>query len=153
MALSDIVGTHSLTITGVSVANLLPTLSVVSVIGAGISDSAAHVAADLDGLQTLMTGGKITGVTVTDGGSLTVTASQMVYDANLISNINGNYSLNVIGVNLAALSPTIVSHAAAQNTAHSIVLTDFSASQEFLGDVTVTAQNPASTQHWLLLTT
>jgi probable HAF family extracellular repeat protein len=35
--------------------------------------------------------------------------------------------------------------------AHAVVLTDFSASAEFLGDVQVTAQNPASTQHWLLL--
>jgi hypothetical protein len=35
---------------------------------------------------------------------------------------------------------------------HATVLVYFSASPEFLGDVTVTAQNPSGRQHWLVLT-
>jgi probable HAF family extracellular repeat protein len=36
--------------------------------------------------------------------------------------------------------------------AHALMLVYFSASSEFLSDVQITAQNPASAQHWLLLT-
>jgi hypothetical protein len=42
-------------------------------------------------------------------------------------------------------------YAAAQTLGHAYVLTDFSASAEFLNDVQVTAQHPSSAQHWLIL--
>jgi hypothetical protein len=41
---------------------------------------------------------------------------------------------------------------AAQALGHAYVLSYFSASPEFLGDVGITAANPSSSQHWLLLT-
>ena len=61
------------------------------------------------------------------------------------------YEANVIAPALAGLTPGTAAYANAQAQAHALVLTYFSQSPEFLGDVQVTAQNPASAQHWLVL--
>jgi hypothetical protein len=49
------------------------------------------------------------------------------------------------------VTPGTTAYTNAELLAHAMVLTYFSASAEFLGDVQVTAQNPSSTQHWLML--
>jgi hypothetical protein len=41
--------------------------------------------------------------------------------------------------------------AAQELNAHAALLVDFSNSAEFVSDVQVTATNPASAQHWLVL--
>jgi hypothetical protein len=61
------------------------------------------------------------------------------------------YYQNIINSFTANLTPGTAAYAAAQTLGHAYVLTDFSASAEFLQDVQVTAQNPSSAQHWLVL--
>jgi len=61
------------------------------------------------------------------------------------------YEANVIAPFLVGLTPGTAAYTSAETLAHAYVITDFSASAEFLADVTVTAQNPASAQHWLML--
>jgi hypothetical protein len=61
------------------------------------------------------------------------------------------YENNVIAPMLANLTPGTTAYASAQQAAHAQVLVYFSQSPEFLTDVTVTAQNPSSAQHWLIL--
>jgi hypothetical protein len=53
---------------------------------------------------------------------------------------------------LATLTPGTAAYTQALLVAHAIVLSYFSQSPEFLSDVQVTASNPASAQHWLVLT-
>ena len=61
------------------------------------------------------------------------------------------YQANVIAPFLNGLTAGTASYAAAELQAHAAILADFSQSAEFLGDVQITAQNPASAQHWLVL--
>ena len=61
------------------------------------------------------------------------------YEANVIAPIVGN-----------AVSGT-AAYASALALAHAVVVTDFSASAEFLGDVQVTSAHPADATHWLVL--
>jgi len=61
------------------------------------------------------------------------------------------YYLNVINPMLANLTPGTTAYAQADLVAHATVLAYSSESPEFLSDVQVTAHNPASAQHWLVL--
>jgi hypothetical protein len=61
------------------------------------------------------------------------------------------YETNEINPILANLTPGTAAYAAADVAAHALVLASFSESAEFRADVTVTAQNPASASHWLVL--
>jgi probable HAF family extracellular repeat protein len=61
------------------------------------------------------------------------------------------YQTNVIDPVLAAAQPGTAAYTRAELMAHAVVLDDFSESQEFLGDVSVTSQHPADAQHWLAL--
>lgn len=61
------------------------------------------------------------------------------------------YENNVIAPMLNGITPGTTAYANAQMAAHAQVLVYFSQSPEFLSDVTITAQNPSSAQHWLLL--
>ena len=61
------------------------------------------------------------------------------------------YENNVIAPALAGLAPGSTAYAAADAQAHAQTLVYFSQSPEFLTDVTVTAQNPSSSAHWLVL--
>lgn len=61
------------------------------------------------------------------------------------------YENNVLAPAVANLTPGTTAYANAQLQAHALMLVYFSASPEFLTDVQVTAANPASTQHWLVL--
>jgi hypothetical protein len=64
------------------------------------------------------------------------------------------YYQNLISQFTQGLTPGTAAYANADLAAHATVLVDFSASAEFLNDVQITAQNPASggfTGHWLVL--
>lgn len=61
------------------------------------------------------------------------------------------YLTNQINPGLAGLTPGTAAYTNADLQAHALVLASFSQSAEFRGDVTVTAQNPASASHWLIL--
>ncbi len=62
------------------------------------------------------------------------------------------YQANVINPILGSATPGTAAYTTALALAHAQVLVDFSASDEFLGDVKITAQHPADAQHWLVLT-
>jgi len=62
------------------------------------------------------------------------------------------YVTNVMAPAEAGLTAGTQAFATAQFQAHALMLVYFSASPEFLSDVQVTATNPASAQHWLILT-
>jgi hypothetical protein len=49
------------------------------------------------------------------------------------------------------LTAGTTAYTAAELAAHAVVLSDFSASAEFLANIEITAQHPASAQHWLVL--
>jgi endo-alpha-1,4-polygalactosaminidase (GH114 family) len=61
------------------------------------------------------------------------------------------YLTNVMAKAEANLTPGTAAFASAQFQAHALMLVYFSASAEFLSDVQVTAANPTSAQHWLVL--
>lgn len=61
------------------------------------------------------------------------------------------FYLNVISQFTQTLTPGTSAYTAAETLGHAYVITYFSASQEFLNDVQVTAGNPTSAQHWLVL--
>ena len=61
------------------------------------------------------------------------------------------YEANVIAPIVGSASPGSAAYTSALALAHATVVTDFSQSSEFLSDVEVTASNPASAKHWLLL--
>jgi hypothetical protein len=61
------------------------------------------------------------------------------------------YETNVIAPALKTLQAGSAAYAAADLAAHALTLVYFSASPEFLADVQVTATNPPSAQHWLVL--
>jgi hypothetical protein len=113
-ALHDIVGSFSLAISGVPTASLSAVLATNHVASAGVTDSAANIGTDLDSLQSLISSGKVTSIVLTDSGTptLTVTAAQMVSDAQAINDIAGAYTLNVTGdaTDISQLTPTVLSH-------------------------------------------
>jgi hypothetical protein len=61
------------------------------------------------------------------------------------------YQTNVINPLLVGLTAGTAAYAAAEAQGHAQVLAYISQSPEFLSDVTITAQTPASAQHWLEL--
>ena len=61
------------------------------------------------------------------------------------------YVTTVIEPLLKGLTAGTADYTAADVSAHALVLAYFSQSPEFRADVTVTAQNPASSSHWLVL--
>ena len=61
------------------------------------------------------------------------------------------YQANVINAIIGNLTPGTAAYQAADTLAHAYVLTDFSQSAEFLGDVSATPGQPLTPQHWLIL--
>ena len=61
------------------------------------------------------------------------------------------YEANVIDPLLKGLVAGTAAYAQADLYAHALVLTDFSGSAEFVGDVQITAQQASNSAHWLLL--
>jgi len=61
------------------------------------------------------------------------------------------YQANVIAPYLSGPTAGTAAYTNAELAAHAAVLADFSQSAEFQGAVQVTAQNPSSAQHWLIL--
>jgi len=61
------------------------------------------------------------------------------------------YYLNLISLITQNQTAGTAAFTAAELQAHATVITDFSQSAEFLGDVQITAGHPADSQHWLYL--
>jgi len=62
-----------------------------------------------------------------------------------------SYYQNVIAPYIQGLTPGTSAYSAAELQAHAQVMTYFSQSPEFLGDVQITAAHPADSSHWLYL--
>ena len=62
-----------------------------------------------------------------------------------------SYYQNIINQFTAGVTPGTAAYTAAELAGHSVVLADFSISGEFLANIQITAQHPASAQHWLVL--
>ena len=61
------------------------------------------------------------------------------------------YQANVIAPFLGSAVSGTAAYTQAELAAHAALIADFSQSAEFLGDVQITANNPSSSSHWLLL--
>jgi hypothetical protein len=88
--------------------------------------------------------------TTGDGQFITDTYNNLLHRAPEAGAVQW-YQTNVINPIIAADTAAGATQTQAELHAHAQVLTYFSASQEFLGDVQITAQHPLSSQHWLLL--
>ena len=84
-----------------------------------------------------------------EAGFITDTYSNLLHRAP--ENGAVAYYQNVISQFTNNLTPGTAAYAAADLLAHATVLTFFSQSAEFLGDVQITAAHPADAQHWLYL--
>lgn len=120
--IDQIQGAHTLTLTSVPLADLSAALRDAGVIQVTIADQASAISASFDTLQSDVVAGKITGITVTDAGtsSLTLTAAQIVSDAQAIAAITGNYTLTLTDASVASLTPTVLAHASAISVSDSV---------------------------------
>src|SRR5579859_1202158 len=81
-----------------------------------VSDSAANVFANLDGLQANLSAGTLYGIALTDTANPVeqVTAAQFLQDRGAIALISGNYSLSVSGMTAAQaiglMAPSSLQH-------------------------------------------
>jgi hypothetical protein len=67
-----------------------------------VSDSAAHVIANLDALQALAAAGKLSAIALTDGSAtLNLSAAQLRADGDALVKLVGNYTLAVSGAHAA----------------------------------------------------
>lgn len=110
-ALKVIVGTHQLTVSQVAAADASSVAAAANVTSINVADGAASIAANLDGLQSLLSAGKLASLTATDGGTVSISAAQMISDAQAINDIAGSYTLTVTGAaDAAQLTPAVLSH-------------------------------------------
>jgi hypothetical protein len=100
-ALAAISTPHHLAVFGISVAGLQSMLSQPNVTFVGASDTAAHISADLDGLQSLLSSGKLDAVEVSDGANITISQTQLTNDAGLLNIMGGYYGTLLQGVTAA----------------------------------------------------
>jgi hypothetical protein len=123
-ALAAITTTYTVSVTAVTAGNAANAAAQTGVTSVAVSDTAANVAANLDALETLATGGKLSSITLinTDTPTLTITASQLSSDADALGLIAGSYHLAVTAV--SAASATTV---AANSHVTSITLSDTAA--------------------------
>ena len=85
-----------------------------------------------------------------DGQFITDTYNNLLHRAPEAGAVQW-YETNVVNPVIAADTAAGATMTQAELHAHAQVLTYFSASPEFLGDVQITAQHPLDSQHWLLL--
>ncbi|HMA50393.1 MAG TPA: hypothetical protein VKP60_11605, partial [Magnetospirillaceae bacterium] len=81
---------------------------------------------------------------------ITDSYSNLLHRTPVASEVSFYYT-NVIAPAIQNLTPGTAAYASADLAAHALVLTYFSQSPEFLGDVQITAQHPADSTHWLYL--
>jgi hypothetical protein len=147
-ALSKISGSYSLSVTGVTLANLASTLAHANVVSVAVSDTAANIASSVGSLQSNI--GKIAGISIsdsstqiaanfsnlstlansvsnlainlTDGNTLTISASQYASGNNLLNLLTSTYTLAITGAStLTASSFSSNSHVSTVSVADSPV--------------------------------
>ena len=99
-ALAAIAGTYDLAVTSVAAADASAVAAEPFVTSVSVSDTSANVTANLDALQALANSGTLAGVSLTDGGTPTLSLSQaqLATDAGAIALIGGSYHLAASGV-------------------------------------------------------
>lgn len=99
-ALAKLTGSYWLTASGAHVANVATLAAVYPHVSFGVSDSAAHVLAHLDVLESLASQGKVFYTVLTDDGTavLNLSAAQLTQYASLLPTICSPHQLNVPGV-------------------------------------------------------
>jgi hypothetical protein len=107
-AISEFAGNYALTVTGLTAAQVAGLAGNAHVASVTVSDSAAHVGANLDALQTLAAAGKLSPVTLTDGGTptLSITGAQAAADLAALNDIAGPYSITLTDGGTPTLSLT-----------------------------------------------
>ena len=123
-------GTQTLTLTAAQASGAADALiKIVAMDHVVVSDSAAQVAANLDGLQTIAGARRLTSIQLTGGSTtLTLKAAQVGADAQALARIAGGYHLTVndTAVDVAA-SLDVLEAAVKAGTLTSVVLTDVGA--------------------------
>ena len=104
LILSKISTPYSLSITGETAANVVNDLSNNHVSSVSVTDTAAHIVANIDALQNVLA--KIGSIGLSDAGTptLAVTASQYAHDANTLAKISTPYNLTISGETAANIS-------------------------------------------------
>jgi hypothetical protein len=103
-----IAGAYDLGVTGVTAANAATVGAEANVTSVSISDTAANVSTNLDALQALANAGELGSITLTDGGtpSLSITQAQLTSDAGALAAIGSSYHLSLSSV-LAASAASV----------------------------------------------
>ena len=90
---------YALAVTGMTVGQVLDIQSTDQVVSSTILDTSANIAANLDALKPKVTSGLVSTITQQGTAStLSVNATQLADDANVLAKLTGNYSLSVSGV-------------------------------------------------------
>ena len=89
----DIFSDFQVNVSGVSADNAIVVAAQTHVSQVGISDTRANIQNNWDDLQAISS--QLTGVTVTNNGAMTITSSQVVSDAGVLSQLSGTFSLSV----------------------------------------------------------
>jgi hypothetical protein len=111
-----------MSVSGVSAASTAAVTVLPHVTSVTISDSAANIASNLDGLQLLAASGKITSITLTDSGTpvLAVTANQFKADSSVLGKITSTYNLAVNAASVTtAMSMATQAHVASVSVSDS----------------------------------
>ena len=121
-ALSAISGSYALTLSGSTA--LTAAQASTSVAGHFssllVGDTAANVAANLDALQSL--GSKLSSVAISDGGTLSLTATQYANDSGALGKLTGTY-----GIGLSQVTAANVASAANALHVNSVMVNDTAA--------------------------
>ena len=100
---------NTLVVNGVAAGSVVSTLQNSNITSITVTDSSANIVANIDSLESNIA--KISGITLSDSNSLSISASQLSKDASVLALISGNYKLVITdtashlnGLNLSANS-------------------------------------------------
>jgi len=112
-ALSKIATPYNLSITGIAADDAATIAAKAHVTSISVADSSFKVGFDLSELQALTAAGKLSGITLTDGGIIQVFEGELGSDAGALAKISSNYHLQILGAHAAnAASYNANSHVA-----------------------------------------
>ncbi len=104
--INTIVGSYTLSVTGIQVSGLTTTLANTNVSGVSILDSPANISSSLDFLQFY--GSKVTNIALTsNSGTLLLTGSQLSSDSATLAKISSAYSINVSSLLASSLNAAV----------------------------------------------
>ena len=116
---------YTLTVSNVPVANINDTLAANGVVSITVSDNATNIKTNLDALQTAVTAGTITDISINNGPqNLTITYTQYTADTGVLALLEtSSYTLTVSDVAVADISSVLGNTAVTDITVNDIALT------------------------------